>query len=186
MERQSFTRRVVLLAAFVLAVMLISTYLYDFSRHIQNRLFHLIVSNCSAVFMFLSIWLGALFANTLAFFRGATFGERILVCLLTPVVWCAKVLAGFWGIYSTGEFVFLFLHHFILGCPVVALLCMGLSEIWCRLIARRKSGDKSIRVFALSNSVLLATSFTAVFLMLWNGGHSYYYLYMDLYAKLFL
>jgi hypothetical protein len=41
-------------------------------------------------------------------------------------------------------------------------------------------------VFALSNSLVLIISFTLVFLMLWNGGHAYYYLYMDMYTKLFL
>ena len=186
MKRQRFIRRVVFPASLVLGIMIISIIGYDLSRHIENRLLHLILSNVSAFVMFLSIWLGAFFANTLAFFRGATFSERILVCLATPVIWCSKVLAGFWGIYSTGEFLFLFLHHFIMGCPLVALLCMGFSEIWCRIIARRKTGDQSIKVFALNNAALLIVSFTAVVLMLWNGGHSYYYRYMDAYTKLFL
>ena len=186
MGRQSFIRRAVLPAASVLGVMIISTIVYDLSRHIESRVLHLFLANASAFFMFLSIWLGAFFANTMAFFRGASFAERLLVCLATPVVWCAKILAGFWGIYAAGEFLFLLLHHFIIGCPLVALLCMGLSEIWCRIIVRRKTGDQSIKVFALSNSALLMVSFTAVCLMLWNGGHSYYYLYMDLYTRLFL
>ncbi|MDB4265071.1 hypothetical protein N9893_03295 [bacterium] len=186
MKGQGIVRRIVPPICFVLGVMLLSSAVYDFSRHIENRSLHLALSHIGAVFMFLSIWLGALFANTLAFFRGATFAERILVCLATPLVWCAKILAGFWGIYSGGEFLFLFLHHFVIGCPLVALLCMGISEIWCRIIVRRKIKDKSIKVFALSNSALLVISFTAICLMLWNGGHSYYYLYMDLYARLFL
>jgi hypothetical protein len=186
MKRQSFIRRVVFPIALVLGAMILASAVYDFSRRVENRSLHLILSHCGAAGMFLSIWLGAFFANTLAFFRGATFSERILVCLATPVIWCSKVLAGFWGIYSTGEFFFLFLHHFIMGCPLVALLCMGFSEIWCRIIARRKTGDPSIKVFALNNAALLIISFAAVVLMLWNGGHSYYYRYMDAYTKLFL
>lgn len=186
MIRRSFLRRVVFPIILVLGVMILSINVYDASRHIQNRTLHSILSNGSAIFMFLSIWLGALLANTLAFFSGASFPERILVCLATPVIWCAKILAGFWGIYSGGEFLLLFLHHFILGCILVALLCMGLSEIWCRIIARKKTGDTSIKVFAPSNASLLILSFTAVVLMLWNGGHAYYYLYMDVYTKLFL
>jgi hypothetical protein len=186
MPKQSFARRVIIPMILIMGVMIISTHLYDFSRHIENRTLHQMVANFSAILMFLSIWLGALFANTVAFFRGATFGERIVVCLATPVVWCSKILIGFFGLYTVGEFLFLFLHHFILGCPLVALLCMGISEIWCRIIAQRKSGTIDIRVFALNNTLLLGLSFTAVFLMLWNGGHSYYYLYMDLYAQFFL
>jgi hypothetical protein len=186
MKKQSYFRRVIFPAILVMGVMIVSINVYDLSRHIDNRALHGILANGSAAGMFLSIWLGALFANTIAFFRGASFAERLLVCLATPVVWCAKILSGFIGLYSTGEFFFLFLHHFIIGCPLVAMLCMGLSEIWCRMIARRKTGDQSIRVFAMSNSLLLIISFTTVFLMLWNGGHSYYYLYMDMYTRLFL
>lgn len=186
MERQSFFRRVVFPIILLLGVMIVSINVYDFSRRIENRPLHLILSNIGSVFMFLSIWLGALFANTIAFFRGARFSERILVCLATPLIWCAKILYDFIGIYSAGEFSFLFLHHFIIGCPLVALLCMGIAEIWCRMIARRKTGDRSIRVLAPGNTLILLISFALVFLMLWNGGHAYYYLYMDTYAKLFL
>lgn len=186
MREQSYFRRVFFPIFLVMGVMIISINVYDFSRRIDNRTLHAILSNGGAIFMFISIWLGALFANTIAFFRGATFAERFLVCLTTPVVWCIKILADFIGIYSVGEFFFLFLHHFILGCPLVALLCMGISEIWCRIIARKRAGAESIRVFAPGNTSLLIISFTAVFLMLWNGGHSYYYLYLDMYTKLFL
>jgi hypothetical protein len=186
MKRQSHTRRVFVPILTVLAGMVLSTLIYDLSRGVENPLLHKLMSHTGAVGMFLSIWMGALFANTMAFFRGASFAERMLVCLATPIVWSAKVLSSFIGIYSTGEFLFLLLHHFIIGCPLVALLCMGISEIWCRMIARKKGPDRSLRVFGLGNSLLLLISFVLVALMLWNGGHAYYYLYMDVYGRLFL
>lgn len=186
MERQSFFRRVVFPIVFVMGVMIVSINVYNISRYVENCSLHLILSSTGAIFMFLSIWLGALFGNTIAFFRGATFGERLIVCLAPPLVWCAKIIFDFIGIFSVGEYFFLAFHHFILGCPLVALLCMGISEIWCRIITRKKSGYSPTRVFALSNSLVLVISFTLVFLMLWNGGHAYYYLYMDMYTKLFL
>ena len=65
MNRQRFSSRVVLPAAFVLAVMIISTNIYDLSRHVDSRLLHGFLANGSAVFMFLSIWLGAFFATLL-------------------------------------------------------------------------------------------------------------------------
>ena len=102
MKRQRFTRRVVFPVSLVLGIMIAAINGYDLSGHIENRLLHLILSNVSAFLMFLSIWLGAFFANTLAFFKGATFIERILVCLATPVIGCIKILSGFWGIYSAG------------------------------------------------------------------------------------
>ena len=186
MKRQSVFRRVVFPIVWVTGVMIAAINVYNLSRSIESRVIHSILANTGAIFMFLSIWLGALFGNTIAFFRGASFGERMIVCLAPPLLWCAKILYDFIGIYSGGEYVFLAFHHFILGCPLVALLCMGVSEIWCRIIARRKAGYDSPSVFALSNSLVLIISFIAVLLMLWNGGHSYYYLYMDIYSSLFL
>ncbi len=185
-EKQSAFQRVVLPILIVLSVMVVSINVYNYSRAIGNRSLHLFISHISAFFMFLSIWLGALFGNTFSFFRGASFKERLLVCLAPPSIWSAKVLYDFYGIYSLGEFLFLFVHNLIIGCPVVALLCMGLSDIWCRAIYRKRAGNASLKVFALSNTVTLTTGIVLTFMMLWNGGHTYYYFYMDLYTYLFL
>jgi hypothetical protein len=186
MKKQSLFRRMFFPVIIVIGTMIISMNLYNFSRFIDNRNLHTIVAGVSSLFMFLSIWLGALFGNTLSFFRGAGFWERLMVCMAAPCAWYVKVLYDFFGIYSTGEFLFLFLHHLILGVPVVAVLCMGLSDIWCRAIFKRRSGDNSFKVFAGSNTATLTTGILLTVFMLWNGGHAYYYLYMDVYTSLFL
>ena len=186
MGKQGLNRRVVFPILLVVGVMLLSINLYNFSRRIDQHALHLVASHTGAVLIFLSVWLGALFGNTIAFFRGASFSERVIVCLVPALFRCALILYDFIGIYSAAEFFFLFLHHIIIGCPLVALLCMGISEIWCRVIARRKTADRTIRVFALNNSLVLTVSFVSVGAMLWNGGHFYYYLYMDVYTWLFL
>lgn len=71
MKRQRFFRRVVFPIIFVTGVMVVSINVYNISRHVENRTLHSILSTAGAVFMFLSIWLGALFGNTIAYFRGA-------------------------------------------------------------------------------------------------------------------
>jgi len=183
MTKQSICRRVVFPVALVLIVMVISMNAYDLSRDLKHRL---VLAHVSALFMFLSIWMGALFGNTIAYFRGASFRERLLVSLLPPVVWSAKTLYSFVGIYSWGEFAFAVLHNLILGCPVVGLLCMGISEIWCRAVHRKRHGGHSPRILAPANVSVLAAGLILTVLMLWNGGHDYYYLYMDVYSALFL
>lgn len=186
MKRQSFSRRIILPIAVPMILMIISTNGYDLARDINNHSLHLALANTTAMVMFLSIWLGAMIANTIAFFQGATFKERLVVCLITPAAWSAKVWLSFLGIYSWPEFFFLLLHHIILGPLVVALLCMGISELWCRAIAKRRTGGASGRVLAPASLAVLVIGAAGLFIMLYNGGHAYYFVYMDLYTKLFM
>lgn len=186
MRKQGFFRRIILPIVVVMGLMIISINGYDFSRSITNQTLHQTMANTTAMLMFLSIWLGAMIANTIAYFQGATFRERLLVCLVTPVLWSAKVLWYFMGIYSWPEFFFLLLHNIILGPSVVALLCMGLSELWCRAIAKRRTGGASGRVLAPSSLTVLFVGAVGLFVMLYNGGHAYYFVYMDVYTKLFM
>ena len=183
MPRQSFYRRLVFPMLLVIVVMVVSSYAYDLSRGMEHRW---IVAQVSALFMFLSIWAGALFSNTIAYFRGASFRERLIVCLVPAVLWSAKVLSSFWGIFSFSEFMFLWLHNIILGCPVVALLCLGLSEFWCRALHRRRVDGGRVRILVSPGTAAFLIGLALTFAMLYNGGHTYYYLYMDLYTKLFL
>ena len=134
--------------------------------------------------MFLSIWLGALFANTVAFIRGADQGERIFVSFAVPVIWIIKTYTHFIGIYSFTELIYLVSHPFIFGNIGVTLLCIGISEIICRSLYRRRNQD--ISLFQPVNTAFLIAGLIISILGLWNGGHAYYYHYMDLYSALFL
>lgn len=185
MEQSSRIKRVGIPAGIVLVVMLVSINTYDLSRSIPQRGLHLVVSHLSALFMFLSIWTGALFASSMAYFRGATLKERLFVSLLTPIVWDLKVLWDFVGIYSAGEIFFVLLHHIILGPIVVNLMCMGISEIICSRVMMKRTGDVTLR-HRWSGLVLFVTGFFFTIVFLWNGGHTYYYFYMDLYTMLFM
>ena len=185
MEQSSRFKRMVLPAGLALLVMIISINTYDLSRNIGHRGLHLLVSHLSALFMFLSIWVGALFVNSMAYFQGAAFRERLLVSLVTPVAWDLKVLWDFVGIYSAGEVLFVLLHHIILGPLVVNLMCMGISEMVCSRIMVKRTGDISYGWRWSSFTVFLLGFFLTV-IFLWNGGHSYYYFYMDIYTSLFL
>ena len=184
--KQSLARRLLFPVALVTGLMVASSLMYDQARTIENQILHRGLAHLSAIVMFATIWLGAFIAHPIAFFRGAGYGERMLAGTATAMIWSATVLARFIGIYSPGEFLFLFFHHLVLGAPVVSLLCMAISEIVCRAVARRKTGDETLRVFAWQSTLTLTISLTLVVTMLWKGGHTYYYWYMDLYTKLFI
>jgi hypothetical protein len=184
MEKQSLIRRIVVPAAVPLGLMIISINVYDVTGAIRNSLLQGIAVYVSALLMFATIWLGPLFVNTLAFFRGAGFTERLLASFITPLVWIAKTYAHFIGIYSFGELVFLSLHPLILGNIGVNLLCVGISELICRHQWRRRGGN--IPLLALPNTAALVAGLVITFAGLWNGGHTYYYYYMDVYSWLFM
>jgi hypothetical protein len=186
MEKKPVLQRIVFPAAVVLGLMIVSMNLYNASRWWKPQVLHAVFIHLSALGMFAGIWLGALIANTLAFFRGATFGERLLVCLITPIVWDAKVLSDFIGIFSGPELLYACFHAVTLGTIFVAFLCMGLSEIWCRIIYRRRTGNHSVTIMDFKSGLVLIIGFVMTFLLLYNGGHSFYYLYMDMYARIFL
>lgn len=186
MERKPAFKRIIFPAGIVLGLMTISINLYNVSRWWEPQLLHHLFANLSAAGMFASIWLGALIADTIAFFQGATFKERLGVCLVTPVIWSAKVLYDFIGIYSWTEFLYLSFHAVIMGTIFVALFCMGISEIGCRMIYRRRTGDRSVKVFELRSALVLCVGFLMSFTLLYNGGHSFYYAYMNIYTILFL
>lgn len=186
MEKKPVLQRIVFPAAVVLALMIVSVNLYNASRWWEPPILQAFFIHLSALGMFASIWLGATIANTLAFFRGATFGERLLVCLVTPMVWDAKVLFDFIGIFSGAEVLYACFHAVIMGPVFVALLCMGISEIWCRIIYRRRTGDRFVKIMDFKSGLVLIVGFVMAFLLLYNGGHSFYYLYMDLYSRIFL
>lgn len=184
--KQSLARRLLFPIALVTGLMVASSLVYDFARTVENPALHRGLAHAGAAAMFVSIWLGAFIAHPIAFFRGAGYGERMLAGTVTAMIWSATVLARFIGIYSPGEFVFLFFHHLVLGAPLVSLLCTAISEIVCRAITRRRTDDPAFRVFAWQSTLTLAVSLTLVVTMLWKGGHTYYYWYMDLYTKFFL
>jgi len=186
MKKKSALKRIIFPAGLVLGLMIISIHLYNVSRWWEPQLLHDIFAGLSAAGMFVSIWLGALIANTIAFFQGASFKERLLVCLITPVIWSAKVLFDFTGIFSWTEFLFVSFHAVVMGTIFVALLCMGISEIWCRIIQRKHTNDRSLKVFEFRSALVLFVGFLMSFILLYNGGHSFYYFYMDIYTKLFL
>ncbi len=175
MEKKSVFHRIFLPAAIVILVMIFSKIIYNASRSIDNWTLHQLVATVSIVFLFLSHWIGPLFANTIAYFNGASFAERIGVCMAAPVVKIAINLWDFIGVYSFGEFLFLIFHSLIIGPVFIGLLCMGVSEIGCRLIHQRKITDSGVRILALNNVAVLGIGFSMTALMLYSGGHFYFH-----------
>lgn len=186
MTKQSFIKRIVIPIAVVAVPMIGSLYAYEASAMISNRTFKTIILYPAIVIMFISIWMGPIVGNTMAFFRGATLKERFLVSFFTPAIWIIKVYLSFIGIYSFAELVFLLFHPLIVGNLGVNLLIMGISELICRKRYNNRNPEKRYAVFSPSSISITAVGLLITFLGLYNGGHTYYFVYMDVYSFIFL
>ena len=186
LERKPIYIRIGLPVGVVLGTMMVSMTVYNLSGHIGSESVRSMTADISAIFMFISIWLGALVADSLAFFFGAKFWERCFASLVAPFVWGAKYLFMVWGVYSLGETLYMFLCPIVIGCPAVALLCIGISEIGCRTILKLKADPAAPRIFELGNTVVLLAGAGLATLLLWDGTYFYSHnIYMPLYWMLF-
>lgn len=124
LKERRFYIRVGVPICIVLGTMVVSMITYKLSGRFESETIRFLVADISAAFLFVSIWLGGLVANSLCFFLGANFRERFLASLVTPFVWGAKYLFTVWGVYSLGETLYMLLCPIVIGCPVVAVLCI--------------------------------------------------------------
>lgn len=186
MEQKTFYQRVLIPIGIVMLVMIVSINIYNISPRVAFTHPGLgkLISNLSALFMFISIWLGVFIAHPPAFRAGASMKERLLVCLATPLVWSAKLVYKAGYIYTGWELLYWVIQPLIIGVIGVALLEMGVSEIICRLVYKRK-GIISEKVFQPSVIAVFVIGLIIVPLGLWNGGTFLFYICVDMYTKLF-
>ncbi len=186
MEENPLFKRAIIPAMIIITAMILSGLCYDLSRSLGTGLLRKVILYPSVIIMFLSTWLGPIFVVPMAFRRGAKPLERYLAAMAAPLLWTIKTLYYFTGLYSISELLFLLFHPFVLGCIGVNILCIGSAELVMRHLERRREGRDAIQLFAPGPVLMSVTGLVITFLGLWNGGHSYYYIYMDIYSALFL
>ncbi|HQI81951.1 MAG TPA: hypothetical protein PLR71_10380 [Deltaproteobacteria bacterium] len=186
MERSGVFRRLVLPPALVLVVMAAGTAAYDHGAALGygvSGTARLLV-NLGAAGMFLSIWTGSFIAHPLAYFAGAGVMERIAAGVIPACVWVGKMLLVSSCIYSGWELAFLVFYPLALNALCMALANTGISEMACTFIARRR-GYPEERVFKPWAAALAVAGNTVVLLSLAGGGIYYFYLFVDMYVRVF-
>jgi len=186
MMQKTFYGRVLVPAGIVLFLMILSINIYNISPLIGRN--HpgvsRVLSDLSALFMFISIWLGAFIAHPLAYRAGASMKERVFAGLITPLAWSAKMVYGAGCIYAGWELAYWSLHPLIVGVIGVAVLEMGITEIVCRLLYRKKLPVPE-RIMQPSVVIMLLAGLIIVPVALWNGGTFLFYIFVDIYTALF-
>jgi len=186
MEQKAFYQRVLIPIGIVMLLMILSINIYNVSPKIGlgHPALGRVISNISAIFMFISIWLGGFIALPYAFRAGATMKEKVLVCLATPAVWVAKTIYMAGSIYSGWELVYWSFNTLTIGVIGSALLNMGAAETICRLVYKSK-GLIPEKVFQPSVITTFLIGLIIVVLGLWNGGTLLFYIFVDIYTMLF-
>ena len=185
-RRKNALHRIVIPVGIVVLVMVVAINGYDYApRLIQFSpgLSH-ILSNICALGMFVSIWLGVFIAHPMAFFAGASVKERLVVSFITPVIWSTKLLVGSSAIYSGGDLFFWVFYPLIPGVMGATALNIGISEMICRTIMKKRD-PRSISVLAPSAVTPLLIGLIIVPLSLYKGGTVFFYFFVDCYTWLF-
>jgi len=168
----------------VFATMIVSLVLYRQARHMDPGALKVLCSHLFAALLFMSIGFGSFLVYPLAYFRGASAGERILASLFTPAVWAAKEIVRVGEYFSFLESLYYALNSLILLTLFINVGIMGLCEILCRALDRRRGLNTRVFTFIPVLGVVLALA--ALYLMLiWGFGVHWFYIYMQGYRAIF-
>jgi hypothetical protein len=186
MHRASFVSRFLTPVGTVLAIMLSMLGVYfHLSLRIDVDALRAVVAFVSASLLFTSIGFGALYIYPLAFFRGASSAERIIACLVTPLVWNFKELVRVSEFFTIGETLYYGLNTAFLLSIFAALGQAGLCELLCRWRVSKRS-EEPVKVFSPAPMLAVIAGVAATyFFLLWGRGVHFFYIYIQGYRAIF-
>jgi hypothetical protein len=178
MQKRDFFQRILVPSSIVLLTMILSRLVY----------FHAsaTVATISGVILFLSIGFGAFLIYPMSFFRGAALKERVIGCLVTPVVWNGIEIYNVSEAFTPAEALFYGVNILFLGTVAGQFLMMGICDVLCRLYTRKTGqGDAgTVSPFAVLASL---SGILGIYLVLvWREGVGLHYFLIGLYKSIFL
>ena len=187
MEKASFGKRFLKPVIFVILTMVVSgiTYFY-LSWQIQDPSLHAFVALVSSSILFISIGFGTIYIYPVAYFRGANLAERIIACLITPIVWDLKEMVRVSEFFTFGETLYYGLNTVFILSVFGALGQMGLCELICRWRLRKRSGEP-VKILSPVPIVSIVLGLLALYVcLLWGMGVHFFYIYIQGYRALFV
>ena len=184
MRRFGVGERFVTPVLVVFLVMTSSWLMYNFSWRLENTALHYCLASLSGTLLFLSVAFGALAVYPVAYFRGATWIERVLASLINPFLWATKESTRLSVSFSFLECVYYYLNplNIWLACAVTAE--MALVEMLCRQRRRRHGADVRV-LHPTSVAVLLIALSLVISLYAWGEGENVYVLFLEGYRVFF-
>jgi hypothetical protein len=185
MQKNSFEKRFLIPVAILLAVMTGSRIVYFNASLIDNDTLYQYVAIVSGLIHFFSIGFGTLFIYPKAYFNGAGRMERMIACLITPLVW------NFFEIFKMSK-VFPFLESLYYGLNSLAILTftmtfalMGICEMVCRYLVKKRGGE--VKIITPAPIISIVTLFIIIYITaIWGNGAHWFYIFMNGYISLFV
>jgi hypothetical protein len=188
MEQKSLSKRFILPVAIVLGAMIVTSIIY---LHLAWKIdgdnpLRPLVTTVSAWALFISIGFGALYIYPKGFFGGASVAERIIGCLVTPLVWNVKEMVRVSEFFTLGETLYYGLNTVFLLAVFSALGQMGLCELVCRWRLGKRSREP-VKVFSPAPVIAIFVGLAALYVcLLWGLGVHFFYIYIEGYRAIFV
>jgi len=183
MDTQPFSKRIVRPLAVLFLIAALTFIGFNSASRISNEgLFHIVAVVCGVVHMICVVFSTAII-YPVAYRRGAGPGERILGSLFVPVAWIVKEFIVVTGVYTLFESLYYILNPVNIFILTLALLQMGICELFGR--RRRKRQGEDIRVFAVPAALAIVVALGIFSFLLWGIGVYSFYAFQEGYKAIF-
>ncbi len=185
-SQATLLRRLVIPAGTVFVFWLALNFIYDRLIFIEDVETYALMADITWVLLVVCIGFGTLFIYPIMTARGASFVERVIGCLLTPVGWCVKEFLRVNVSFTLGESFF---YAFFTSVSLMLLFgqvgLIGISELAYRWRARRRG--QMVRILTPIPVTSIVVSLGVVyFIGLYDGGYAFHLTVKMVYRALFL
>jgi len=183
LETQSCSKRIVRPVAVLFLIAALAFFGFNNASRISNQsLFHIIAVVCGVVHMICVVFSAAII-YPVAYRRGASPRERILGSLFVPVAWMIKEFIVVSGVYTFFETLYYILNPVNVFLLSLALLQMGICELFGR--RRRKRRGEDIRVFAVPAALAVVVALGLLIFLFRGLGVYSFYVFQEGYKAIF-
>ncbi len=183
MANRGIFRRFIIPLLVALGTLAVSSAVYHGSTPMTPGTLRAVVKDLSGAAMFFSIWFFAFIGVPMAYFRGASFVERLAVAFANPLVWLVRMALTVSCQFSAIEMVYFFFLPWTFGVVAVTLFEFSIAEMMSRWIDRRRGAGT--RVFHPAVLSLLAAGAAGVYFGLIRG-QEWAYVVVNHYADHFI
>ncbi len=184
--RQSLNKRLIQPAGIILLGWLVLNFGYDQLIYIENINLYAFLADLTWVLLVLCVGFSTLLIYPIMYLRGASFGERLLGSYLTPLGWCFKEFLRVNVSFTFAEAAFFAIFTSVSLMLIFGQLgLIGLSELLCRWVGKRKGSITKILTAGPTISVLVSLT-VVYFIALYDGGYVFHLAVKMIYRALFL